>query len=224
MKVSDKWLPALTATVFGAAASSAYADDACTVALCLAGAWQDITQCVPPVRKALRNAAMGRPMPPCKKSSGPSGNESGGMEVTTIKATASNCPAAARRGRNCLYDGALRVQVDGQTWSNLWFDDQGNTATQTCGRTPVAAESSPTRPSLDPTLDSLWAQTQWLHSFEQAEVAAAASATPSAPMGCTEAECGPIGKSRPPLAADVNCAAPAPSTVEEDGRGLVDLR
>lgn len=220
MRISGKWTAVLAAMVLGAAAPSAYADDACTVALCLAGNWQDITQCVPPVRRALRNAAMGRPMPPCKKESGPSSGESGGMEVTTIDATARNCPAAARRGRNCLYDGALRVQVDGQTWSNLWFDDEGNTATQTCGRTPVAAEAVPTRPALD----SLWAETQWLNSFEQAEVAAAATVSPSAPVGCTEAECGPIGESRPPLAPDANCAAPTPPTVEEDSRELVDLR
>lgn len=218
MRVSGKWAALLAAMTLGSGAPVAYADDGCTVALCLAGNWQDITECVPPVRRALRNAAMGRPMPPCRKSSGPSSDESSGMEVTTISATARNCPAAARRGRNCLYDGALRVQVDGETWSNLWFDDEGNTATQNCGRAPVEASPIPA------TLESLLAEAQQLNTFEQAAAAAAASASPSAQAGCTADECGPLGVSRPPLAADANCAAPPRPPVEDDGRELADLR
>jgi hypothetical protein len=220
MQVSGKWTALVAVVVLGAAAQPTYADDACTVALCLAGNWKDITQCVPPVRRAMRDAAMGKPMKPCKKASGPNSAEAGETEVTSIKATSSNCPVAARRGKSCLYDGAVRVQVDGQTWSNLWFDDKGNTATQDCGRAPAAPEALTSPPSLD----SLWANTQWQTSFEQAEATAAASAPPSTPDGCTEADCGPIGESRPPLAADANCAAPPPPTLEDDARGLADLR
>lgn len=222
MRISGKWIAAMAVMVLGAAAPSAYADDACTVALCLAGNWKDISQCVPPVRRAMRDAAMGKPMKPCKKESGPSSGESGKTEVTSIKATTGNCPAAARRGRSCLYDGALRVQVDGETWSNVWFDDKGNTATQNCAKAPgqAPAEALPT-----PTaLNSLWAEAQWRNSLGQAETAAAASVSPSATASCTEEDCGPIGESRPPLAADANCAAPPPPTVGEDGRELADLR
>jgi hypothetical protein len=43
--------------------------DGCTVLLCLAGNWRNIHQCVPPVRRALRDLALGRSFPFCELAS-----------------------------------------------------------------------------------------------------------------------------------------------------------
>jgi hypothetical protein len=52
----------------------ARASEACTVLLCLAGNWRSIDQCVPPVRRMLRNLALGRSFPICAFASVPTLN------------------------------------------------------------------------------------------------------------------------------------------------------
>jgi hypothetical protein len=50
------------------------ASEACTVLLCLAGNWRSIDQCVPPVRRLLRNLVLGRSFPICAFASVPNLN------------------------------------------------------------------------------------------------------------------------------------------------------
>ncbi len=47
----------------------AAASEGCTVLLCLAGNWRNISACVPPVRTALRDLALGRSFPFCALAS-----------------------------------------------------------------------------------------------------------------------------------------------------------
>lgn len=45
--------------------SPAHAVDGCKLLLCMAGNWQNIAQCAPTVRQALRDLARGRAWPTC---------------------------------------------------------------------------------------------------------------------------------------------------------------
>lgn len=64
--LGHRWSAAfMSALVFTAAPASARAADGCTVLLCLAGNWRNISQCVPPVRQALRDLMLGRGFPVC---------------------------------------------------------------------------------------------------------------------------------------------------------------
>jgi hypothetical protein len=101
--------------------------DGCKVLLCLAGNWRDISQCVPPVRKALRDVARGRGWPSCGMSG--SGN---GASHTWANAP-SNCPpqytvtvdAESGTRQVCTYSGVVRVNVNGRPWSTVWWNREG---------------------------------------------------------------------------------------------------
>lgn len=137
MKQGKRRAIVVTLLTFMVVAPSAHADDACTVVLCLSfSKWDEIDQCVPPVRKALRDAALGKPLKKCKMASADNSSTTSEAQVDSIKADRENCPTGYWVGQQCQYDGVIRVSVDGQTWTNTWWDAEGNTASQTCPGAP----------------------------------------------------------------------------------------
>ncbi len=120
--------------------STAKADDGCTVLLCLAGNWKQIDQCVPPVKKALRDLALGRGLPTCDMASASGAGSTG---ASNRMLNGESCPPqytvfvrdgdANITARNCLVSGAITVSIDGVAWSitywngsdsATWFSDQ----------------------------------------------------------------------------------------------------
>lgn len=201
----------------GVAAHQAHADDACTVVLCLSfSKWDEISQCVPPVRRALRDAALGKPPKKCKMGSADNSASGGEAQADSIPADRSNCPAGHWIGRRCEYDGVIRVSMDGQTWTNTWWDKRGNTASQVCPAAPSAVQQDTSG------LQNLLARTHQLDTYQQAAAEAGALSTYQPATGCSsDEECAPEGVSRPPLPADANCkvvtpASPAQEELPED--------
>lgn len=179
------------------------ADDACTVVLCLSfSEWDEISECVPPVRRALRDAALGRPPKKCRMGRGSDSAQSGDADVQSVPADSNNCPQGHLQRGRCEYDGALRVSVDGETWTNVWWDREGNTATQNCPAAPAAADVNQS------TLEGLLARTRDLDTYDDAAAQAAASNTNSPIGDCIGDECAPLGATRPALPADRNCNPP----------------
>ncbi len=107
----------------------ALADDGCTVLLCLAGDWRHIEQCVPPVRKALRDMALGRGWPSCSMVSA-SGTTGTGAAARMLDG--SSCPpqytVVNRDGDGnvqsfgCLMSGTIDVTVNGALWSKTYWN------------------------------------------------------------------------------------------------------
>ena len=195
-----------------------HASDACAAVLCLTfSEWDEIPECEKPVRKVLRDAALGKRPERCEMQIGPNSGGAGNAEVQTVEANRENCPAGHWNGRRCTYQAALRVSVDGEAWSNVWFDHAGNTATQSCPGALAAAQSNQ-----NGTLDEMIAQTQNLSTFQDASEQVAAL-QPSALTPCTEEECGPLGETRPPLPPDQNCLVP-PQVSDSEGPLAQDLR
>jgi hypothetical protein len=87
----------------GAAPAPARASEACTVLLCLAGNWRSIDQCVPPVRRMLRNLLLGRSFPICAFAAVPT------LDLTTQPADSpsgtANFPPNATTPTNSLSSG-----------------------------------------------------------------------------------------------------------------------
>lgn len=217
MKLAKGCAAALAVLAFGPLAPVAQASDACTVVLCLTfSKWDEISQCVPPVRRALRDAALGKPPKRCKMGRAPNSSQSGDADVQSIAADRTNCPQGhlqrVGRATRCAYDGALRVSVDGETWTNVWWDRDGNTATQNCPAAPAAAQIDNT------SIESLLSETQDLATYDEAAAWAAASNTNAPIADCLGDECGPQGQNRPPLPADRNCDPPQVADVERDPR------
>lgn len=130
----------LAVALWAGMASSARADDGCTVVLCLAGNWKQIDQCVPPVKKALRDLARGLGLPSCDMASAGDSGSAGARNQMLIGET---CPPQYSYfirngdgqivGRQCTVSGAITVAVDGLPWSvtywngsnsATWFSDQ----------------------------------------------------------------------------------------------------
>lgn len=110
--------------------SQASAADGCVVLLCLAGPWTQISQCVPPVNETLRDLALGKPFPACDMSG--DGNKAGNTWTTE-----STCPEmysiyGVKDGawQRCMYPGLISVFIDGQLWSDMFWDRSGRTSTR----------------------------------------------------------------------------------------------
>lgn len=72
------------------------ASDGCVVLLCLAGNWRNISTCVPPVRRALRDLMLGRSFPLCAFASPSFDAGAGTFEFTAQpEASASGTSASA---------------------------------------------------------------------------------------------------------------------------------
>ena len=147
----------LSALVFTAAPASARAADGCTVLLCLAGNWRNISQCVPPVRQALRDLMLGRGFPVCGFASAPSYSitlpassgaaAANGVPAPTAPASSQAtlrwadgefCPPQYRtiaEGEStstslCAFAGAIEVTIGGQLWNRTWWSMTGDSVTE----------------------------------------------------------------------------------------------
>jgi hypothetical protein len=140
------------------AAPQAARADGCTVLLCLAGNWRNISQCVPPVRKALRDLALGRSFPMCAFAdlpavptwNGSSGNQA--QDPYPLQANAPRSGASLRWAQDgfcppqyrtplenesgtvthhlCDFMGAIEVTVNGQLWNRTWWSTSGDSVTE----------------------------------------------------------------------------------------------
>jgi len=127
---------AASATLFAVAALlpvPARAVDGCLVLLCLAApSWQNIAQCVDPVRQVLRDVARGRPFPSCAMS-GP-----GSSAANQDSRIPDYCPVQyvhaveleSGTSYYCDYAGAVEVSVDGVLWSRVWWSPTGDSVTE----------------------------------------------------------------------------------------------
>lgn len=152
---------AMTSTLL-LASPAAQASDGCTVLLCLAGNWSDISECIAPVHRALRRLSLGLSLPHCEFGSSPlpalPGSGSSDSEASSSPATSHAnsrwaiddfCPPQYRvvldeeRGESqwqCRYTGAIEVVINGQLWNRTWWDLSGNTVTEW---TPLARSVAP---------------------------------------------------------------------------------
>ena len=119
-----------------AAPAPARAADGCTVLLCLAGNWRNISQCVPPVREVLRDLLRGRAFPTCAMGGGSyaAGTGAGNRGVSIAE-----CPGpylsetyydGTFTGYVCNLNGVIDVTVKGQLWSKTYWDGAGNSITE----------------------------------------------------------------------------------------------
>ena len=151
----------------------AHAVDGCKVLLCMAGNWQNIGQCTPTVRQALRDAALGRRWPSCSMS----GDSDSGNEYVVPE----QCPEQYvtntghdERGQpiySCPFNGVIHVTVKGRPWSRTWWTPSGDAVIQWLPAARAAFASSPN--AMDDRYDREHAA--WVIS-EQARRAAAAAA------------------------------------------------
>ena len=164
----SRWSAAtLSALFLTAAPAPALAADGCTVLLCLAGNWRNISQCVPPVRQALRDLMLGRGFPVCGFASAPSHSitlpvwsgapATSGSPAPTAPASSQAtlrwaegdfCPPQYRtivEGEStsttlCAFAGAIEVTIGGQLWNRTWWSMTGDSVTEW---TPAARASMP---------------------------------------------------------------------------------
>ena len=124
---------ALGLAVVGLVSPAARAADGCLVLLCLAApSWQNIAQCVDPVRQVLRDVARGHPFPSCAMSG------SGNSAASQSSRVPDYCPVQYTRTialesgttSTCEYDGAVEVSVDGVLWSRVWWSSTGDSVTE----------------------------------------------------------------------------------------------
>ena len=153
---------AAVAAVGASVCVPAMAFDGCKVILCLAGAWQQIGECVPDVRKALTCMARGRCWPTC--------NDAPNVSLSYTIPTA--CPAQYGLyeldacGRQvltgCTKTGVISVAHDGNpAWTRVWF----NTGTVDNGAVIEYSEAARAAlgTAIDPTFDldyQAWVATQ----------------------------------------------------------------
>jgi hypothetical protein len=136
------WLCVLACTL--ALPATAARADACTVLLCLAGNWRSIGQCVPPVRRALRDLALGRSLAICDFASPPAdaslipATAAAPARAVLVWASEGHCPVQYRThielesgsSYACGYAGAIEVSVGGQVWNRTWWNLSGDTVTE----------------------------------------------------------------------------------------------
>jgi uncharacterized membrane protein YgcG len=150
------FITAIVAVMFGGLAkpAPARADTACTVMLCLAGNWRQISACQAPVRRVLRDLARGRAFPICafaSPSTRPT-SSTGSLNATPTSAvavsgtahepaTGQNCPLQYRVpvrdidtnrivNWTCSFSGVIHTVVQGQPWSRTWWGMDGDTVTE----------------------------------------------------------------------------------------------
>ena len=99
----------------------AHAVDGCKLLLCLAGNWQNISECAPTVREALRDVARGRAWPTCSMG----GNSASANQYVALEQCPEQYLAKAgtdEGGRDiysCPFSGVIHVAVQGRPWSHL---------------------------------------------------------------------------------------------------------
>jgi hypothetical protein len=148
MELSRHWAAGLA--MAAAALGPACAADGCTVLLCLAGPWKQVSQCVPPVSETLHDLAHGKPFPACDMSGD-------GNHAANAWTTQESCPEMyglyddqSGAWWRCSYPGLISVYIDGQLWSDMFWDFGGRTSTRYTdyARTQLGEQY------LDPTYDN----------------------------------------------------------------------
>jgi hypothetical protein len=163
-----------------ALSAPAHAVDGCKVLLCMAGNWKNISQCEPPVREAMRDAARGRGWPSCSSAGGSgSGNQTVAPEqcpeqYRTIVGTEDN----GRVIYACPFSSVISVVVDGQPWSRTWWSPSGDSVVEWLPAAKAALAGSPS--GLDSHFDQDHAA--WILS-EQVRLAAEAAAAAAITQG-----------------------------------------
>lgn len=123
----------LVLVALGGWSRPARAVDGCLVMLCLAApSWRDIPQCVPPIKKVLRDLARGKPFPVC-------GMAGAGNSANHAWASAPDyCPPQYTRvfeGEigpvySCDYSGAVSVSINGAPFARTWWTMGGDSVTE----------------------------------------------------------------------------------------------
>lgn len=136
------------ATGLALTAGPALAVDGCVVLLCFAAPnWGAIPKCVPPIRRVLRDLALGRPFPICAMSG--AGNTAGNQWASVPD----NCPPQYTRAPDginavtatCDYSGAVSVNIAGSLWARTWWSMGGDTVTEFTPTAKAAMASYNTR-------------------------------------------------------------------------------
>lgn len=152
----------------------AFAVDGCTVLVCLAGNWRKIPQCEPQVRRLFRDLARGRSFPRCSFASTPASSPGAPVGqssmATNTMAHAQNCPRQYLipiegregdiAGYRCALDGVIRVVIDGQPWTEVWWSTSGSSITQYSATAKSALGIGRTQFDID--------EAHWLSSRAQA--------------------------------------------------------
>jgi hypothetical protein len=112
----------------------AHAVDGCLILLCLAApSWQNIAQCIDPVRQVLHDLATGHPFPSCPMAGW------GNSATNQWSKAPALCPPQYTHSYDlesgpvytCDYDGVVTVDIDGAPWSQTWWSlGGGNTVTE----------------------------------------------------------------------------------------------
>ena len=143
--------------------------DGCTVLLCLAGNWRNISQCVPPVRQALRDLARGRGFPSCGMGGGSAAAGTGaGNRAVTID----ECPGPYLIEESfdgtfqrylCTLSGVVEVTVQGQLWTRTYWTGGGDSITEYM----PAAKAQLGEGNYDRAFDDLMASWRGTAEFER---------------------------------------------------------
>ena len=105
----------------------AHAVDGCKLLLCIAGNWQNISQCEPTVRQALRDVARGRGWPTCSMGGdSASGNQYVAPEQCPEQYRTSSTDEGGRVIYSCPFSGVIHVAVEGRPWSRTWWSPSGD--------------------------------------------------------------------------------------------------
>jgi hypothetical protein len=123
----------------------AHAVDGCTLLLCMAGDWQNISQCAPTVRQALHDVARGRGWPSCSMGGdSASGNQFVAAEQCPEQYTTNTgTDEGGRINYSCPFGGVIHVAVDGRPWSRTWWSPAGDSVVEWLPAAKAAFASSP---------------------------------------------------------------------------------
>jgi hypothetical protein len=157
----------------------AHAVDGCKLLLCMAGNWQNISQCDPTVRQALRDVARGRGWPTCSMAgNSASGNQAVAPEQCPPQYRSSSIDVSGQIIYSCPFSGVIHVAVDGQPWSRTWWSPSGDSVVEWLPAAKAAFASSPD--AMDDRFERDHAA--WVIS-EQVRLAAEAAAAAVAAQG-----------------------------------------
>lgn len=129
MKAASAALALMGCAVF----TPAHAIDGCKVLLCLAAPdWRQIAQCVPTIQELFRDLRRGRPFPHCAMAGASTGGElqpayapGGCPPQYTIEESTDREPVY-----HCRYTGVIRVRVNGEPWTNVWWNFDGDSVSE----------------------------------------------------------------------------------------------
>ena len=164
----------------------AQAVDGCKLLLCMAGNWQNISQCTPIVRQALRDVARGHGWPTCSMG----GNSASANQYVALEQCPEQYLAKAgtdEGGRDiysCPFSGVILVAVEGRPWSRTWWSTSGDSVVEWLPDAKAALASWPD--SMDARFDrdhAAWVISAQVRQSSVSPEAAAAAAAASQGSG-----------------------------------------